>query len=159
MAAESIIEEITDNYRQQYELYERMAGLSRKELDYLKSESWDGETEQLNPLLKERLAVIQEVEELNQVNRGKQAEAIAALGLEEFSLSHLEKCLPQEQYNKLQEIIGLISRELSEINAMDLQSHDLIKQRLESRKKRKAADAGYVQNVYRQAMEQGKKQQ
>jgi len=155
LANEELYAAILDNYNNQYNLYQQMADWSRQQHDLLEKNDW--EEDRLNQVLEKRKAINDEIDILSQQNRQARDEFTSSLGLDEFVLSSLEKHLETCQYQSLQEVLMSLGKLLSEISEIDRQSNNMIRLKLESRKNQDRRDSRLVQNAYREAMQQAKK--
>jgi len=153
--SEELYNQVLNNFSQQHQLYLKMSDWSRQQLDLLEQDDWDGDT--LNRLLEERQAIINEIDVLGGQNKQLKEQVTLDLGLGEFILSSLESHLKSQQFQELQALLKDLGQLLACISEMDQQSHLLIKKRIASRKNASKTENRLVQNAYREAMQQAKK--
>lgn len=157
MLVARLIEDIIDNYKQQQQLYERIADFSCAQLNLLSEENWLSKQDELNDLLKKRQLINEEIDILNSQNKIFQEQVIMQTGIPEFALSHLERQLEEVQYKSLSDVVTGLGDILANISKIDEQNHILIKKQAGTSQVKPQSNRQQAQNAYQQAVQQGKK--
>lgn len=158
MAVLQLINEIIDNFKNQHYLYQQMSHLSRSEMEVLKKKYGPEEADEISSILNKRGDINEKVDLLNQENKNLQIQLTSTLGINEFSLSKMKVQLDDKSYEKLENILRLISQELIIISDLDQQSQQILGQSLSrSREKKVTVDVKRVQTSYKKVMEESEK--
>lgn len=140
--------DIIDNYHQQVQRYTDMLKLARQQLSLLQSGAAGTEA-----VLVERHKLLHEIMELNQCNRGWQAELCRQWNLESFSLKNLKKVLCEERYEELREVLFSLGQLLQSIEEADREAHRLMSGRLSGSRTRQRSTRNQAQQAYQDGMQ------
>ncbi|HWP95356.1 MAG TPA: hypothetical protein VN426_00750 [Syntrophomonadaceae bacterium] len=113
------LEQIIDNFDQQYDLYNKMHALAEEQWLLLQEGVQPAVNEQFHQLLIHRQDLLAAILNLNQQNRQYQEQVIEELDLQRFMLSDLKEHIRPEQFLRLQERISDLGRLLASINDID----------------------------------------
>lgn len=155
MPVSQLIQKIIKNFQAQEQIYQTVAELSARQVDLLQGADWINKPEHLNDLLKKRQQITREIDGLDKDNKLIQTQVKQLLGIEDFALSSLKFRLNEEDYQSLQHTLARLGDLLADINRMDEQSHNLLKEKAAVNRSSPSHDSRKAQNAYQEAMRQG----
>jgi len=121
-----LIENIIQNFEEQWQLCEKMAACAQEQLEILKQADKAGISSQVMDIVTKRQKLLDDLQVLEAENRSLQAQVISELGINEFTLSQLEAKLEDEQFANLKEMVNRLGTILKSISEIDDHSQALM---------------------------------
>lgn len=126
---DSMLQQITDNFSRQRDLYSIMLDLAGKQWNLLNEEGQNPGSDRVHQVLVQRQELLAVIVKLNQENKQLQATAVEELGLDRFVLSELQKHMDAASFARLQNRLAELGQLLENINDMDKQNQRLMEKK------------------------------
>jgi len=149
-----LIDNIINNFKEQWLVCEKMVASAQEQLEMLKQADNAGIPSQVMDVVAQRQKLLEDLQVLEDENRGLQEQVVSELEINEFTLSQLKAKLENEQFAHLKEMVNQLGTILKTISEIDDQSQALMREGLSRVNKTKArANNKQASQAYNQAKE------
>lgn len=153
----TLIENIINNYTEQYRICEEMATLATEQLALLEGLDQAGVSAQVMDIMTKRQGLLDDLQLLDTENRSLQEQVLSGLAISEFTLSQLQARLNTEEFTDLKEMLNKMGSILRSISETDHQNQLLMREGLvRVSKTGSRVNNKEARSVYKQVMDLNK---